>query len=111
MLMPHSKYIDHIHNILTVPSIYIYNCLLFYKNNTSLFDQYINPTNYNTIQLGINNLMFPIHKLSSYERGYLYNVVRFTHICQYTETPYRQFAATLKKYLINRELYTVTDNS
>ncbi|KAK9500105.1 hypothetical protein O3M35_001437 [Rhynocoris fuscipes] len=30
--------------------------------------------------------MFPVDKLSSYERGYLYNVIRFTHIChQYTE--------------------------
>ncbi|KAK9511656.1 hypothetical protein O3M35_000276 [Rhynocoris fuscipes] len=70
-------------NILTVPSIYIYNCLLIYKNSPSLFERYINSTSYNT--RGKNNLMFPLHKLSSYERGYLYNVIRFTHICPSTQ--------------------------
>ncbi|KAK9510911.1 hypothetical protein O3M35_005588 [Rhynocoris fuscipes] len=80
MLIPHVvKGLFKRHNILTVLSIYIYNCLLFFKNNPTLFEQYINPTRYNT--RGKNNLMFPLHKLSSYERGYLYNVIRFTHIC------------------------------
>ncbi|KAK9502411.1 hypothetical protein O3M35_011193 [Rhynocoris fuscipes] len=48
-----------------------------------MFERYINPPSYNT--RGRNNLMFPVDKLSSYERGYIYNVIRFTQICPSTQ--------------------------
>ncbi|KAK9498409.1 hypothetical protein O3M35_003049 [Rhynocoris fuscipes] len=97
------------HNILTVPSIYIYNCLLFYKNNPSLFERYINPTSYNT--RGRNNLMFPVDKLSSYaQNGYTMSVKLFNKLpLKIKQLKISEFKRTINNFLMKNSFYNVNE--
>lgn len=62
------------HNILTLPSIYIYQILTFVKSNIGKFTFCTENHNYNTRNQNI--LSFPIHGHSSYEKSPFYSGIR-----------------------------------
>ena len=97
-------------NILTLPSIYILEILLYVKNNLSKFL----PNNYNHDYQTreCNNLSTPLHKLSKYEES-----PRYTGIKLYNKIPdfiksienIKSFKNEAKKYLIGKCFYSVNE--
>lgn len=99
-----------IHNILTVPSLYIYHTLCFVKNNFKSFTQHNHNHNYAT--RGNNNLQYEIHRLElykmnpHYQGALLYNKLS-NHI---KEAPsINCFKKRLKTYLLNKTFYSLNE--
>lgn len=65
--------------ILTIPALYIFECIKFIIKNPNYFDIYLAKHHYNTRH--IKNYNFPRHHLSSFEKGALYSCIKiFNHL-------------------------------
>ena len=98
-------------NIMTVPSLFIYTCVLFVKSNVSFFIRNIDVSN-NLNTRGQNNLSVPIHRTALYDTGPMMNCVKV-----YNSLPQEireiqgvdAFRRHLKEYLISKEFYSLQD--
>jgi exonuclease III len=94
--------------ILTLPSLYIYELLCFYKDNQSKFQIH-------QVQHGLNLrntalLHYPIHRLTLYEKGAYYSALKL-----YNKLPtaikeqptVNSFKVALKHHLLDRAYYSV----
>lgn len=61
-------------NLLTVHAVFIQECLLFLFKNKHLFSECIPQGNYNT---RFHNYVYPKHRLTLFEKGPMYNCIRF----------------------------------
>lgn len=62
------------HGILTVPALYIYECLLFNFKYKERYEKHVSKHQYNIRGINYN---YPTHRLSVLEKGPLYNGIKF----------------------------------
>ena len=92
--------------LLTLPSIFILNCLVYMKQNPSLF---IKHSDIHTCSTRNNNLLVPsYHRLQRTRRGSDYYGIKFynafpEHVKQFEE---RKFIRKIKQYLIKHAFYS-----
>ena len=96
--------------VLTMPSIYIFECAMFVKKNPSLFSRNCDTHNYSTRNR--NMLSVFQHSKSSFEKCPKYRMVHIfnripNHISDVQSVPI--FKKKLFKYLLSLNLYSVRD--
>ena len=98
-------------NILTFPSIYIYESIKFLKMNKELFS--CTSGNLSSTRLRYkNNIKIPKHMTSFFKRNMYYSSIKlFNHLPNYikNETSLKPFTNKLRKFLIEMEYYSVKD--
>lgn len=98
-------------NILTVPCVYIYKCLLFVRENFHCFEKTSHGHAYAT-RHGALSLAYPKHKTTLFERSPRYMCVKiFNSLPQGLKLMHNKnnFKINVKKYLINKAFYSVRD--
>ena len=96
--------------IMTVISIYIYETLLFVKNNLSSLNQNENSHLYET--RGKHNYIRPQkHRTKIYERSVSYSGIKLYNSLpnNVKELPYSLFKQKLKVFFTNNSLYTMDE--
>lgn len=93
--------------ILTVPSVYIYKCLLFARDNMALFDTLDITHSYNT-RHG-NLYAIPPHKTSTFKDSPYYNSIIFYNNLpkNVRDLQYRQYKKKVRKLLVEKNCYSV----
>ena len=95
--------------ILTLPGLYIYECLVFFFKNRHLFLNFEIQHNLNTRNLGLN---VPVHKLSMTERGPTYMCITFFNKLPNnlkTEKNFKVFKKSILNAILELEPYSVKD--
>lgn len=64
--------------LLTIPGLYIYSCLLYLKNHETEFNISNFNHSYDTRQK--NNYAFPVHRLALTEKGPFYSAIKFFNV-------------------------------
>lgn len=95
--------------ILTVYSLYVYECLLFFFKNKQLFVTTEKPSTYNT---RTKDVVYPIHRLTATEKTTKYRCIKF-----FNKLPrklqeiqiFNKFKSEVYDLLIKKELYDLRD--
>jgi hypothetical protein len=98
-------------NILTLPSIYINNIILFIINNSEYFSNFIPQHSYTT-RNKMNILQYPIHRLSLTEKTPAYQGLKlYNHLPQNLKGQInnKSFPVKLKKFLLNSVFYSINE--
>ena len=98
------------HNeILTVPSVYIYKCLLFARDNKALFDSLDTNHNYGT-RHG-NLYAIPPHKTASFKDSSYYNcIICYNSLPKYVrDLPCKQYKKMVRKMLVEKNCYSINE--
>lgn len=96
-------------NILTLPSLFIFEILLFYKLNPNLFQECQPKSLYNTRSQYLN---YPAHRLTLYEQGPYYTAIKLYNKLPLdikNQNSVQLFKSSLKSHLINRAYYSVVE--
>lgn len=96
--------------ILTLPSLYIFESLLFLKRNQQLFS--IASTDHGHNLRNKHTFSIPKHKTSFYKKHLLYNGIKLHNslpIHLRKEKSYNKFKSILKRLLIEKCIYTVSE--
>lgn len=96
-------------HILPLPSIYIYELLVFVHQNRNLFDQYKSQHPYNTRNLHLYN--YPIHNLTLLERSPYYMGIRLynkipIHFKSFSKSKFKQ---SIKDLLMEKAYYSTEE--
>lgn len=110
-----AKYLDHARphfiklGILTVPSMFILQCLLYLKKNSTQYENFENVHNYNTRNK--KNLVPIFHRINSARNGINYHgVLFFNKLCPSTrELPYPAFKLKVENILRNNAYYSISE--
>lgn len=96
-------------NILTLPSLYIFKCLVFVHKNMDRFSSEQHSHSYNTRFK--NQLQYPIHRLKLFENTPYYMGLKFYNKLPncVKELNINKFKIVVKKLLINKEYYDVNE--
>lgn len=103
------KFIFLEHNILTLPCLYIYSCLVFIHSNQDLFQNeqhlHVYSTRFRT------NLQYPIHRLKLYEQTPQYMGFRLYNKLPncFKSLSIANFKLKLRLFLIEKCYYKVVD--
>lgn len=97
--------------MLTLPSLFIYDSLCFFKSNLKSFHKF-SATNNSTYNLRSYDLHYPRHNTSKYEKGCLYSSIKFFNALPHYfknifYTPL--FNKQLKTFLISLECYSTSE--
>ena len=98
-------------DLLTLPALYIYECLCFVSSRPDCFDM-LRSRAENRYTLRQFNINYPIHATALYESGCLYSSVSFYNSLP---TPIRDtfgtptFKTKLRSFLVTLECYNVSD--
>ena len=94
--------------ILTAPSLYIYNCVMYIKENLSKFDRQLDIHCYQTRK---DILRIPLHRLTTTQRSVVYQGIKFYNAIgnKIKEQTSRQFGINLKAFLVNKAFYSVQE--
>lgn len=95
--------------LLTFPSLYILNCLVFLKRNPHLFPT-VPPSKYNLRQSNV--LSLPRHRTAFYERQTFYSSIKMFEnlpISFKLEKDILKFKRDLKLFLIDKEFYSLEE--
>lgn len=94
--------------IMTIYGLYVYEIVMFFYKNKNRFNLQVYH-NYNT---RTNNVNYPLHNLTLFERGAYYRCLKFFNKLpeEIKVSPSeRVFRKKLKSFLINLELYNLQD--
>lgn len=98
------------HNILTIPSLLIYESILFVFKNYDILCLNKSYHTYNT-RHG-NDLTFPLHRLTNFEKSPLYSAIK---LYNYLPTVYKtairekRFPKLIKKFLVENAFYSINE--
>ena len=96
------------HNILTLPSIYILESLVFLKSNPTIFSK-----NSSIYSFRNFDYQYPIHRLKLYEEGAYYSSMKLFNAlpirlkCE--NMPLQLFKSSLKRHLFAKAFYSVAE--
>lgn len=97
-------------NLLTIPAIYVYECLKFAFKNKTKFEENMAQHEYPTRHKA--NICYPIHKTAILEKGCFYKCMQFYNLLpnnvKTIQSCYR-FQKLVKKSLIRTEPYTIEE--
>lgn len=96
-------------NILTVPSLYILQCVLHIKNHTSYYTCHEDIHNYNTRHK--NNFCINYHRINKSKTGINYFAPKMFNLLPHTvkELPPNKFKLIIKTYLIQKCFYSIDE--
>lgn len=95
--------------LMTVPSLFIYNCLLFAKNNIQKLELQSNMHSYFT--RGNTSVRIPYHRMSLTQQSVKYQAIKFFNcLSEHTKIlPINTFKNKIKKYLVDSAFYSIED--
>ena len=95
--------------LFTVPSIYIYKCLLYVKNNLESFECLSDHHVYNTRNKNI--LSIPLHRTSTYKESLHYNcIVLYNKLpCNVQNMAVSKYKNTVKNILLKNGYYSIDE--
>lgn len=97
------------YKILTFPSIYILETLLFVKQHMSLFSL---PSHHRYLFRQTNNISIPKHSTSFFKKQFRYNAIKLFNclpLSLKTERDHRAFKRGVKRLLLDEAVYSVRE--
>lgn len=97
-------------NLLTVPALYVYECLCYVRRNRDYFSKFVINHSYDTRQVDL--FRYPVHRTSLLEKGCFYKCLYFFNLLPgkiRDITSINHFKNTIKRSLIAAEPYDIND--
>ena len=97
-------------SLLTVPSLYIFRCLMFLKNNLEILENTQHEHGYNT--RFCRDFQYPRHRLTLFQKTPLYMARKlFNHLPSTLKSIIKEdkFKRELKSFLINKTFYSIQE--